>query len=241
MSSILKIPPAYLLRRFGTTLDLGLLQLTVTPSSPLKTGSMLFDSFNPDKEKFMIAPYECEGYTTFTATKMATYVDIINEYYEKTTLVKGMGENDLGVTFAGTIGDPLYDEESRSLMKEIVQGVKDGSRHGVPFYVRSSGLTLDVSDVQNGLLDRANLGCKGVEVFLFGGSPPAYTAKTGTDAASFGRVCSVVSTAAEQGVNVSVGIAKGDREAGALALALGATSVSEYPGGDGGVSTATGC
>ena len=85
---------------------------------------------------------------------------------------------------------------------------------------------------------------------MFGGSPPAYEkgvggagalSDGGSGKAAFGRVCEVIAAAAESGVTLEVGIRRGDRDAGALALALGATSVNEYPGETGGVSNATGC
>ncbi|GMH63822.1 hypothetical protein TrRE_jg3757 [Triparma retinervis] len=175
------------------------------------------------------------------------YVNAVENFYENTALVKGMGENDLGVTFAGCVGDPLFDERSRGVVKEVVEGVKGKSRHGVPFYVRSSGLTLDPGDVRNGMLEE--MGVKRVEFFLFGGSPPSYKEacgglSSGEDGMkAFGRLCEVIAAAAERegGVGVDVGVKRGDRMAGELARSLGATGVHEYPTMRSNISGETGC
>eukprot|EP00520_Triparma_pacifica_P013899 CAMPEP_0118662796 /NCGR_PEP_ID=MMETSP0785-20121206/17034_1 /TAXON_ID=91992 /ORGANISM="Bolidomonas pacifica, Strain CCMP 1866" /LENGTH=192 /DNA_ID=CAMNT_0006556387 /DNA_START=171 /DNA_END=745 /DNA_ORIENTATION=- len=170
-------PASYLVRRLGTTLDAGILQLGVTDRCALGR-RRLFDAFNPEPEEgllgFVVEPYECgkgDG-ETFQRLSVEEYVDVVEKFYDNTALIKGMGENDMGVTFSGCVGDPLFDEGSRDVVKGVIEGVKSSSRHGVPLYLRTSGLTLDPSDVRNGLL--GDLGVKRVEIFLFGGSPPQY-------------------------------------------------------------------
>ncbi|GMH53526.1 hypothetical protein TrST_g6835 [Triparma strigata] len=228
-----------LIRRFGQTLDQGLLQLCVTTKSPL-TPAALFDAFNYDLQQkidFVVVPFNSDEVDVdlFSPPSADEYVKIVDSYYSDAARVKGMGENDLGVTFAGTAGDPLHSAESRERVRSIIDGVKGGSaRHGVPFLARSSGLTLEPDDVRNGLLQ--DLGLKRTEFFLFGGSPPSY--KKGVEDilpegenpnAAFGRLCEVIVAASESGLNTEVGIRRGDRAAGQLATSLGATAVTEYP------------
>ncbi|GMH89961.1 hypothetical protein TL16_g11621 [Triparma laevis f. inornata] len=204
------------------------------------SASALFDAFNYTAQQttdFVVVPFGSDdtSISSFTPPSSSEYVSIVDSYYSDAARIKGMGENDLGVTFSGTVGDPLYDEESRSLLRDIIDGVKsDSARHGVPFNARSSGLTLDPSDVRNGLLQ--DLGLKRTEFFLFGGSPPQYKKHTqetlleGTNPnAAFGKLYEVIAAAAESGLNTEVGIRRGDRAAGQLATSLGATSVTEYP------------
>lgn len=105
---------------------------------------------------FIVEPYMSEEGSAFKALSVDEYVNSIDHFYENTAIVKGMGENDLGVTFAGCAGDPLFDEESVGVIKGVVEGIKSKSRHGVPFYVRSSGLTLDPEDVRNGFLQEVS-------------------------------------------------------------------------------------
>ena len=155
-------PATYLLRRFGQTKDLGLLQLGVSRRSPLATFGKLFDSFNPNGGDFVVEPFGNGSDESAASHELPLHVDAyverIDEYYKSAAAVKGMGENDLGVTFAGTVGDPLFDASSREIIAGTIDGIKQQSaRHGVPFFCRTSGLTLDVSDVKNGLLPSLGL------------------------------------------------------------------------------------
>lgn len=120
-----------LIRRFGQTLDKGLLQLCVTPNSPM-SASALFDAFNYTAQQttdFVVVPFGSDdtSISSFTPPSSSEYVSIVDSYYSDAARIKGMGENDLGVTFSGTVGDPLYDEESRSLLRDIIDGVKSDS------------------------------------------------------------------------------------------------------------------
>ncbi|GMI31653.1 hypothetical protein TrCOL_g10742 [Triparma columacea] len=251
MTTRLISPSSYLVRRLGTTLDASILQLCVTDKCALGS-RRLFDAFNPPPQDtgllgHVIEPYECgKGEGGWGERTPDELVQVVEMFYDNTAVVKGMGENDLGVTFAGCEGDPLYDERSRGVVREVVDGVKGRSRHGVPFYVRSSGLTLDPEDVRNGCL--GELGVKRVEFFLFGGSPPSYKESCGALSSgedggrAFGRLCEVISSAAERGgLGIDVGIKRGDRMAGELARSLGATGVHEYPTMHSNISGETGC
>ena len=131
------------------------------PESPLATFGKLFDSFNTGDD-FVVEPFGAGSDESAASHELPlhveAYVQRIDEYYQSAAAVKGIGENDLGVTFAGTVGDPLIDASSREIIAGTIDGIKQRSaRHGVPFYCRTSGLTLDVSDVKNGLLPSLGL------------------------------------------------------------------------------------
>lgn len=143
---------------------------------------------------------------------------MVNEHYESSHFVGGMGESDPGVWFAGVGEDALA---MASLVQETIELVQI-ERHGVPFGLYTSGLiTPDMA--------LAEIGLDILQVSLFAATPADYQAATGHSPKAFGQVCGFVSEAAEQGLAVEVGVlAKHAPAARDLALALGARNVHVY-------------
>jgi len=119
--------------------------------------------------------------------------ELVDEAYGDFEVV-GMGENDLGVRFAG-LGDPLLRIET---LLETVRLVKE-RRHGVGFAVSTSGLF----DAGVPAALKAG-GVKGVVVALNASNPPQYDKlMQPTNGKGFGDVCSFVIGAAEAGMDVT--------------------------------------
>jgi len=148
---------------------------------------------------------------------------IHNHYSSGDNFVGGMGESDLGVILAAPSSDILdLSESAISLMEQV-----KAERHGVPFYLATTGIPGDAVDWETW----GGSGGKLVEawlVSLYAASPPYYKAETGGDAspAAFGQVCQFLIEAAEHGMAVEATVAPSRAAAGReLALSLGARQV----------------
>jgi hypothetical protein len=162
--------------------------------------------------------------TTPTVATVTTPDDIlhqVNDFYEKSHFVGGMGEEDPGVWFAACHGhgDAL---DYAELVQEGVFMTKQ-ERHGVQFGLYTNGLVTPS-------IPLSELGLSTLQVSLCCGSPPEYAKATGRDAKAFGQLCGFIVDAVEQGVTVEVGVL--EPYAGSardLALSLGAQQVHVFP------------
>jgi hypothetical protein len=153
--------------------------------------------------------------------------DQVNEFYEKSHFVGGMGEEDPGVWFAACHGNGNGNGKGDALdYAELVQEgifITKQERHGVPFGLYTSGLVTPS-------IPLSELGLSTLQVSLYCGSPPDYAKVTGRDAKAFGQLCGFIVDAVEQGVTVEVGVLEAYAgSARDLALSLGAQQVHVYP------------
>lgn len=169
----------------------------------------------------LLPPYS----TTPAVGTVSTPDDIlhqVNEFYEKSHFVGGMGEEDPGVWFAACHGDGDDALDYAELVQEGIFNTKQ-ERHGVQFGLYTNGLVTPS-------IPLSELGLSTLQVSLYCGSPPEYAKATGRDAKAFGQLCGFIVDAVEQGVTVEVGVLEASAgSARDLALSLGAQQVHVYP------------
>jgi hypothetical protein len=175
----------------------------------------------------LVPNYYSTTNTTPSTGTVSTPDDIlhqVNEFYEKSHFVGGMGEEDPGVWFAAAC--PGNDNEDALEYAELVQEgifMTKQERHGVPFGLYTNGLVTPS-------IPLSELGLSTLQVSLYCGSPAEYAQATGRDAKAFGQLCGFIVDAVEQGVTVEVGVLESYAgSARDLALSLGAQQVHVYP------------
>lgn len=147
----------------------------------------------------------------------ADLINAIDAHYRYEVEVVGMGENDAGITFAGT-GDPLLRPDF------LFESISDISvqRHGMPIRVVTTGLH------DAGLAAQLpSQGVKKISVVLPAADPVTYNElMQPREGLNFNTVCSFIAIAAEEGCTVEcTAVERPDVDVKAvreLALSLGA-------------------